>query len=37
MEGAAGFHRQLILGGLASEYDNEIRLWLEELQGSPLG
>ena len=32
-EGAAGFHRQLIKGNLASEYDNEIRLWLEELPG----
>lgn len=30
-EGAAGFHRQLIKGNLASEYENEIRLWLEEL------
>ena len=30
-EGAASFHRQLIKGDLASEYDNEIRLWLEEL------
>ena len=30
-EGAAAFHRQLIKGDLASEYDNEIRLWLEEL------
>lgn len=30
-EGAAGFHRQLIKGNLAAEYDNEIRLWLEEL------
>jgi len=30
-EGAAAFHRQLILGDLASEYGNEIRLWLEEL------
>lgn len=29
--GAASFHRQLILSNLASEYDNEIRLWLEEL------
>ena len=28
---AASFHRQLILGDMASEYDNEIRLWLEEL------
>jgi len=32
-EGAASFHRQLIKGDLASEYDNEIRLWLEELDG----
>jgi serine/threonine-protein kinase len=31
-EGAAGFHRQLVQGDLASEYDNEIRLWLEELE-----
>ena len=30
-EGAAAFHRQLIKGDLASEYENEIRLWLEEL------
>jgi serine/threonine-protein kinase len=30
-EGAAAFHRQLIMGDLASEYGNEIRLWLEEL------
>jgi serine/threonine protein kinase len=31
-EGAASFHRQLIVGGLASEYENEIRMWLEELE-----
>lgn len=31
-DGAAGFHRQLVIGDLASEYPNEIRLWLEELQ-----
>jgi len=30
-EGAASFHRQLIVGGLASEYENEIRAWLDEL------
>lgn len=30
-EGAAGFHRQLVKGDLAAEYDNEIRLWLREL------
>jgi hypothetical protein len=30
-EGAANFHRQLIKGDLASEYENEIRLWLGEL------
>lgn len=29
--GAASFHRQLVKGDLASEYDNELRLWLEEL------
>jgi eukaryotic-like serine/threonine-protein kinase len=29
--GAAAFHRQLIKGDLASEYDNEIRIWLDEL------
>jgi eukaryotic-like serine/threonine-protein kinase len=31
-EGAAAFHRQLVIGDLASEYDNDIRLWLEELR-----
>lgn len=31
-EGAASFHRQLIVGGLASEYENEIRVWLEDLE-----
>ena len=31
--GAASFHRQLVKGDLASEYENEIRLWLEELEG----
>src|SRR5947208_179627 len=31
-EGAAAFHRQLVIGNLASEYDNDIRQWLEELQ-----
>ncbi|HEY2759724.1 MAG TPA: serine/threonine-protein kinase [Pirellulales bacterium] len=30
--GAASFLRQLIVGGLASEYENEIRVWLEELE-----
>ena len=30
-DGAAAFHRQLVISDLASEYDNEIRLWLEEL------
>ena len=33
-EGAASFHRQLIVGGLASEYDNEIRAWLGDLEAS---
>jgi serine/threonine protein kinase len=31
-EGAAGFHRQLVHNNLASEYQNEIRVWLEELE-----
>lgn len=30
--GAANFHRQLVRGNLASEYNNEIRVWLEELE-----
>jgi len=30
--GAASFHRQLVKGDLASEYENEIRLWLGELE-----
>lgn len=29
--GAAAFHRQLVKGDLASEFDNELRLWLEDL------
>jgi serine/threonine-protein kinase len=31
-EGAAAFQRQLVKGDLASEYDNELRLWLQELR-----
>ena len=30
-DGAAAFLRQLIKGDLASEYDNEIRVWLDEI------
>lgn len=30
--GAASFQRQLVKGDLASEYDNEIRVWLEDLE-----
>lgn len=30
-KGAAAFHRQLIKGDMASEYENDIRLWVEEL------
>lgn len=30
--GAAAFQRHLVLSDLASEYDNEIRLWLQELK-----
>lgn len=31
-QGAAAFHRQLIIGNMSTEYDNDIRLWLEELR-----
>ena len=31
-EGAADYHRQLVLTNNASEYTNEIRIWLEELR-----
>jgi serine/threonine-protein kinase len=31
-EGAAAFHRQLVKSDLAVEYENEIRVWLEELR-----
>jgi len=31
-QGAAAFHRQLILSNLSTEYDNDIRVWLEELR-----
>ena len=30
-KGAAAFHRQLVKGDLASEYGNDLRVWLEEL------
>ncbi|MEM9587124.1 MAG: serine/threonine protein kinase, partial [Planctomycetota bacterium] len=30
--GAAAFHRQLIRGNMSTEYDNDIRVWLEELR-----
>ncbi len=35
--GAAGFHRQLVKGDLSSEYDKEIRVWLENLGDAGLG
>lgn len=31
-QGAAAFHRQLIINNLSTEYDNDIRVWLEELR-----
>ena len=31
-EGAASFHRQLVLSDLASEYGHDIRVWIEELK-----
>jgi eukaryotic-like serine/threonine-protein kinase len=30
-QGAAAFHRQLVLSDMSTEYDNDIRLWLEEV------
>jgi eukaryotic-like serine/threonine-protein kinase len=30
-KGAAGFHRQLVKMDLASEYENDLRVWLEQL------
>lgn len=30
--GAASFHRELVKGDLADEYENEIRLWIDEMQ-----
>lgn len=30
-KGAADFHRQLVKGDLASEYENDIRVWLEQI------
>jgi serine/threonine-protein kinase len=35
-KGAAAFHRQLVKGDLASEYENDLRVWLERLgQSTP--
>jgi serine/threonine-protein kinase len=31
-QGAADFHRQLVKGDLASEYENDLRIWLEDLE-----
>src|SRR4029077_2988502 len=33
-EGLGEFQRTLVRGDLASEYENELRLWLEGLEGS---
>ncbi len=30
--GAVAFHRQLIMSNLASQYDNDLRVWIEELR-----
>ncbi len=30
-EGAAAIHRQLIKSDMASEYGNDIRIWIDEL------
>lgn len=34
-QGAAAFHRQLVLSDMSTEYDNDIRLWLEEVAELP--
>jgi eukaryotic-like serine/threonine-protein kinase len=31
-QGAAAFHRQLIMSNMSTEYDNDVRVWLEELR-----
>ena len=31
-QGAAAFHRQLVKSDLSVEYNNEIRLWIEEIK-----
>lgn len=31
-QGAAAFHRQLIISNMSTEYDNDIRVWLQELR-----
>ena len=36
-QGAAAFQRQLVIGNMATEYDNDIRLWLEELRHLEIG
>jgi serine/threonine-protein kinase len=30
--GAAAFHRQLVMSDMSSEYDNDIRIWLNEIK-----
>ena len=35
-DGAAAFQRQLVKSDLSSEYDNEIRLWIEEVRISEI-
>jgi eukaryotic-like serine/threonine-protein kinase len=30
-KGAADFHRQLVKGNLASEYENDLSVWVEKL------
>ena len=35
-KGAAAFHRQLVKGDLASEYGNDLRVWLDALGPAPV-
>lgn len=36
-QGAVAFHRQLVKSNMATEYDNDIRVWLEDLRQLEVG
>jgi serine/threonine-protein kinase len=35
-DGAAAFHRQLIFGDLASEYQHDLQIWMNEISRVPV-